>query len=62
MGPGLNMAFEGAKIALYLGDRLVVIQRDDRPDIPFPGFWDLPGGGREAGETPFECVRRECGE
>ena len=54
------MGFEGAKIALYLGDRLVVILRDDFGGLPFPGFWDLPGGGREGTETPVECVQREC--
>ena len=56
------MGFEGAKIALYLGDRLVVILRDDIVGLPFPGFWDLPGGGREGAETPVECVQRECRE
>lgn len=56
------MAFEGAKIALYLGETLVVILRDDTPGLPFPGVWDLPGGGREAGETPLACVQRECFE
>lgn len=54
--------FGGAKMALFLGDALAVIQRDDRPGLPFPGHWDLPGGGREGRESPFECVRRECVE
>ena len=25
-------------------------------------MWELPGGGREGEETPFECVRREVFE
>lgn len=54
--------FTGAKIALFLGQRLVVILRDDLPGLPFAGQWDLPGGGREGQETPFNCVQRECHE
>ncbi len=52
----------GAKLALFLGDRLVVIHRDDKPDIHWPGYWDLPGGGREKGETPLQCALRETRE
>lgn len=54
--------FAGAKLALYLGDRLAVILRDELPDLPFAGYWDLPGGGREGVETPLECALRECRE
>ncbi|CUI01607.1 NUDIX hydrolase [Leisingera aquaemixtae] len=54
--------FAGAKLAVFLGQNLLVIQRDDRPDIPYPGHWDLPGGGREAGETPIACALRETRE
>jgi len=54
--------FAGAKLALFLGDDLLVIQRDDRPDIPWPGHWDLPGGGREGEETPIACALRETRE
>lgn len=54
--------FSGAKLALFLGDDLLVIQRDDRPDIPWPGHWDLPGGGREGGESPIACALRETRE
>ncbi|MFK7753410.1 MAG: NUDIX hydrolase [Sedimentitalea sp.] len=56
------MTFSGAKLALFLGTHLLVIQRDDRPDIPYPGHWDLPGGGREGGETPAQCALRETDE
>jgi 8-oxo-dGTP diphosphatase len=56
------MGFDGAKLALYLGDRLAVILRDDRPGLLFPGHWDLPGGGREGDETPLACALRECQE
>lgn len=54
--------FSGAKLALFVGDALVVILRDDKPDIPWPGHWDLPGGGSEPGETPLDCVLRETHE
>ncbi len=54
-----NMSFSGAKLALFLGHDLLVIKRDDKPDIPYPGYWDLPGGGREDGESPEACVLRE---
>ncbi|MFY0646637.1 NUDIX hydrolase [Sulfitobacter geojensis] len=57
-----DAAFEGAKLALFLGGRLVVILRDNVADLPYAGHWDLPGGGREGGETPLTCVQRECFE
>jgi len=55
-------SFMGAKIALICGGRLVAYRRDDKPSIPWPGLWDLPGGGREGGETPSECALREVEE
>ncbi|MFZ7333233.1 NUDIX hydrolase [Streptococcus pluranimalium] len=54
--------FSGAKIALLKDDQILSILRDDIPTIPFPNTWDLPGGGREGEETPFECVQREVFE
>ncbi|SFT54392.1 NUDIX hydrolase [Sedimentitalea nanhaiensis] len=56
------MTFSGAKLALFLGSDLLVIRRDNRPDIPWPDHWDLPGGGREGDETPQACVLRETHE
>ena len=52
----------GAKLALFVGDELATLQRDDRPGLLWAGFWDLPGGGIEAGETPLQCVLRETRE
>ena len=54
--------FRGAKLAIMVGDRIVTILRDDIPTIPWPGHWDLPGGARDPGETPEECVLREVFE
>ena len=54
--------FEGAKLILFLGERILVLRRDDRPDIPWPGRLDLPGGGREGEETAEVCVTRETSE
>lgn len=54
--------FAGAKLALYLGGELAVILRDDVPGLEYPGYWDLPGGGRENDETPVACALRECRE
>ncbi len=55
-------AFHGAKLALLVGDRLVSILRDKDAEIPYPDMWDLPGGGREADESPEACVLRELKE
>ena len=52
----------GAKLALFVGDRLASLQRDDRPGLLWAGYWDLPGGGIEPGETPLQCVLRETHE
>lgn len=54
--------FDGAKIAILRGHDVLSLQRDDIPSIPFPGEWDLPGGGREGAETPFETAARELFE
>lgn len=54
--------FHGAKLAILCRDRIVAILRDDTPSIPWPGQWDLPGGGREGDETPEACVLRELHE
>ena len=54
--------FEGAKLAILVGETIVTILRDDKPGIPWPVFWDLPGGGRESDETPEDCALRELRE
>ena len=54
--------FTGCKIALFCGDKLLTILRDDKSNIPYPNTWELPGGGREGDESPLECVAREVFE
>lgn len=54
--------FHGAKAALILNESLVVARRDRNPEIPWPGWIDVPGGGREGAESPLDCVRREIWE
>ena len=57
-----RMDFQGCKIALICGDKVLTILRDDKDDIPCPNMWELPGGGREGDESPFECAPREVYE
>jgi len=57
-----DKAFEGAKLALFIGAELVVIERDHSPGIAWPGHLDLPGGGREGDEDAIACVLRETRE
>lgn len=54
--------FVGAKAAFFCGEGVLVYQRDDRPDLRWPGMWDLPGGGREGGESAEACLLRELDE
>lgn len=47
-------------VILYSDDgRVLLQQRDDRHDIPYPAYWTFFGGAVEAGETPDEAIRRE---
>lgn len=54
--------FNGAKLALLHEEQILTLLRDDVPHIPFPGHWDLPGGGREGDESPCRCALRELYE
>ncbi len=60
--PDFNKDFDGAKLALISRGKILTLLRDAKPDIPFPDMWDLPGGGREGGETPIETALRETHE
>jgi len=57
-----HLDFTGCKIALICDGLILTILRDDNPTIPWPNMWELPGGGREGDESPFECVSREVYE
>jgi len=54
--------FGGAKLALIHDGAVIAYRRDEKAGIPFPGYWDLPGGGREGDESPDACVIRELHE
>jgi 8-oxo-dGTP diphosphatase len=51
----------GVKGLVLIGGKLLVYRRDQQAP-QFPGYLDLPGGGSEADETPFETFRREVKE
>lgn len=43
--------FPGCKIALFCGDKLLTILRDDKASIPWVNMWELPGGGKSVREN-----------
>ncbi|HEY1349852.1 MAG TPA: NUDIX domain-containing protein [Ktedonobacteraceae bacterium] len=49
---------------IFLNERQEVLLhlRDDKPDIPYPNRWGLPGGHIDEGETPEACILREMRE
>ena len=56
------MDFVGCKAAFFCGADILTCQRDDTPGLRWAGLWDLPGGGREGGESPEGCLLRELEE
>lgn len=53
--------FNGSKGLVFLDDLMLVYRRDYNT-TNLPGYLDLPGGGREGDESPFEAFRREVKE
>ncbi|MFJ7246858.1 NUDIX domain-containing protein [Kitasatospora sp. NPDC098652] len=55
--------FDSVDVFITTGRQEVLLQlRDDRPDIPWPDHWVVPGGHREPGETPYRTAVRELRE
>jgi 8-oxo-dGTP diphosphatase len=51
----------GSKGLVYIGDKIIVYRRSQDAPV-YAGAIDVPGGGLEAGETPFETFKREVKE
>lgn len=51
----------GAKGIVLIKDKMLVYRRDTKTDR-FPLYIDLPGGGKEGEESPFETYQREVKE
>ena len=49
----------GASVVVFRGDEVLLVQRGKRP---YEGFWSLPGGEIQWGETAAEAARRELKE
>ena len=47
---------EGALVAIYVGEKLLLLRSSYRSD------WNLPGGGLRPSETPEQAARRELRE
>jgi len=49
---------------IFVNDKkqVLLLLRDDKPDIPYPNMWDIPGGHVDDGETPEQCIVREIKE
>jgi len=41
---------------------ILLMLRDNKPDIPFPNQWCILGGGIEKDETPEDAIKREMME
>ena len=57
------MKRQGSSI-IFINDNneILLFLRDEKPSIPFPNMWDLPGGHVEENETPKQCIVREIKE
>lgn len=52
---------DGAKGLVFIGDKIIVYRRDTHTAV-HPLELDLPGGGGEEGECPFDTFKREVRE
>lgn len=56
------MKFGAGIILINSNNEVLLLLRDNKPDIPYPDYWDIPGGNIEEGETPEITIRREMYE
>ncbi|MAH03309.1 acetyltransferase [Candidatus Pacearchaeota archaeon] len=49
-------------ILLNSKKEFLLFLRDNKLDIPFPGYWDFIGGETEKDETDLESIKREIDE
>jgi 8-oxo-dGTP diphosphatase len=56
------MNFHGTKVAILVGDKLLMLLRDNKPGLFNANMWDFPGGGRKGKENHQECAIREIRE
>ncbi|MGE5298105.1 MAG: NUDIX domain-containing protein [Acidobacteriaceae bacterium] len=42
-------------------NKFLILKRADKEDF-LPGYWEIPGGGSDYGETPEEAIKREVKE
>ncbi len=56
-----RLYFHGAKGLVFIGNDILTYRRDEKTNS-FPLQIDLPGGGREGDESPFETFKREVNE
>lgn len=56
-----KVEFNGAKGLVFIGDKILLYRRDDKTNNS-PLCIDLPGGGREEDESPFDSFKREVRE
>lgn len=54
--------FGAGIIFINSNNEILLLLRDDVPNILFPNKWDIPGGRIEEGETPDVAIRREIKE
>ena len=57
------MKRKGSSIIFINGEgEILLFLRDNKPDLPYPNMWDVPGGHVEADESPEKCIVREMKE
>jgi len=56
-----DIEFSGSKGLVFIGNQILLYRRDGRT-TRYPHYLDLPGGGREGHESPFDTFKRELKE
>jgi 8-oxo-dGTP diphosphatase len=51
--------YDATLIIRNSNDEILLQLRDNKPEIPFPNHWTLPGGKMEEGENSKRTLRRE---